>query len=496
MNPTYKIISNSLQTGSLDGFDGLLTCFLACDERSGERVLVVRSPNPDLPFTGRLHTLFGDQFYALTPENATLMRHMFPWLTAVPMQTDDGGTVIPSFGFGDRLGLATPGHIQALRAVTSDGEIYPILGQQSVRENARTGRTPQQVMDDAMWGVFQEGWQMPWGADADHLKQVSDLPAFVTSGYTFFTVDPGEYVDAEADTASLPVLTEKIAAQTWGELGTAPLSQKELVYSFQAFCEQAGWRCDTAEIELGALRAFAKYGRAVIHITKMFRALKELKPDGFDFEVSVDETETPTSLLEHFYIVSELRRLGVKFNSLAPRFPGRFEKGVDYIGDLTALEPELGRHAAIMRQFGGYRLSLHSGSDKFSVYPLLVKHAGHSVHVKTAGTTFLEALRVAAVVEPALFRQVLTLARERYTTDRVSYHVSADETRLPDPLTLTDDAFPSLLDDFHVRQALHVTFGSALTLYRGEILRMLKSHSEAYDQGLVKHFKRHLEPLA
>jgi len=118
------------------------------------------------------------------------------------------------------------------------------------------------------------------------------------------------------------------------------------------------------------------------------------------------------------------------------------------------------------------------------------------VHVKTAGTTFLEALRVAAVVEPALFRQVLTLARERYTTDRVSYHVSADETRLPDPLTLTDDAFPSLLDDFHVRQALHVTFGSALTLYRGEILRMLKSHSEAYDQGLVKHFKRHLEPLA
>ena len=496
MNPTYKILSHSVQTGELEGSEGPLTCMMARDERSGERVLVVRSPNTDLPFTGLQYSLFGDQFFALTPENAAILRQMFPWLNAVPMQTDDGGTVIPSFGFGDRLGLATPGHIQALRAVTSDGEIYPIFGQQSVRENARTGRTPQEVMDDALWGVFQEGWQSAWGADADHLKQVSDLPAFVDAGYTFFTVDPGEHVDAEADTAGVPVLMEKIAAQAWGELGTAPLHQTELVYSFQAFCEAAGWRCDTAEVEVGALRAFAKYGRAVIHITKMFRALQQLKPGGFDFEVSVDETETPTSLLEHFYIASELRRLGVKFNSLAPRFPGRFEKGVDYIGDLSTLDPELGRHAAIMRQVGGYRLSLHSGSDKFSIYPLLVKHAGHSVHVKTAGTSYLEALRVAAALDPALFRQVLTLACERYTTDRLSYHVSADESRLPDPQTLTDAALPALLDDFDVRQALHVTFGSALNRYRSEITQMLKTHAEAYDLGLVKHFKRHLEPLA
>ncbi|HWR65997.1 MAG TPA: tagaturonate epimerase family protein [Bellilinea sp.] len=495
MNSPYKILSHSVKTGDLEGSEGPLTCMMARDERSGERVLVVRSPNQDLQFTQRLYSLFGDQFFALTPENAAILRQMFPWLTPVPMEMDDGGMVIPSFGFGDRLGQATPGHIQALRAVTSDGDIYPILAQQSVRENARTGRTPQEVMDDAMWGVFQEGWQMPWGADADHLKQVSDLPVFVASGYTFFTVDPGEHVDAEADTAGVPVLMEKITGQTWGELGTAPLGQKELVYSFQAFCDQAGWRCDTADVELGALRAFAKYGRAVIHITKMYRALKELKPGGFDFEVSVDETETPTSLLEHFYIVSELRRLGVRFNSLALRFPGRFEKGVDYIGDLSTLEPELGRHAAIMRQFGGYRLSLHSGSDKFSIYPLLVKHAGRSVHVKTAGTSYLEALRVAAALETGLFRQVLTLAREHYTTDRVSYHVSAVESRLPDPSKLTDEALPALLDDFHVRQALHVTFGSALNRYRNEINQMLKSHAEAYDQDLVKHFKRHLEPL-
>ena len=124
-----------------------------------------------------------------------------------------------------------------------------------------------------LWGVFQEGWQSAWGADADHLKQVSDLPAFVEAGYTFFTVDPGEHVDAEADTAGVPVLMAKIAAQAWGETrdGAAPSDGTGL--QLPGILRRAGWRCDTAEVEVGALRAFAKYGRAMIHITKMFRAL-------------------------------------------------------------------------------------------------------------------------------------------------------------------------------------------------------------------------------
>src|SRR5690349_21108404 len=101
--------------------------------------------------------------------------------------------LLPSFGFGDRLGLATPGHIAALRA--AGGKLAPIFAQQSVRENTRTGRTPQQVMDDARRAVDAAGWDAPWGADADHVKTLEDLPPFVEAGYTFFTVDPGEYVD-------------------------------------------------------------------------------------------------------------------------------------------------------------------------------------------------------------------------------------------------------------------------------------------------------------
>ena len=190
------------------------------------------------------------------------------------------------------------------------------------------------------------------------------------------------------------------------------------------------------------MRAMVKYGRAIQHAVSMFKRLSEMK-DVFDFEMSVDETDSPTTPLEHFFIANELTRLGVKFTSLAPRFIGRFEKGVDYIGDLNALDVELAKHAAVTAHFGTYKLSLHSGSDKFSVYPLVAKHWGERIHVKTAGTSYLEALRVLAKHEPDLFLKIYSLGRERYETDKKTYHVSAKLDMLPN----TDD-LPSLLNDF------------------------------------------------
>jgi len=182
--------------------------------------------------------------------------------------------------------------------------------------------------------------------------------------------------------------------------------------------------------------------------------------------------------------------LGVKFTSLAPRFIGRFEKGVDYIGDLNALDVELEKHAAVTANFGTYKLSLHSGSDKFSVYPLVAKHWGGQIHVKTAGTSYLEALRVLAKHEPDLFLQIYSLGRERYDTDRRTYHVSAKLEMLPN----TDD-LPSLLNDFHAREVLHVTFGSALAHFEKEIKASLVNHADAYRMALETHFEKHLALL-
>jgi hypothetical protein len=212
--------------------------------------------------------------------------------------------------------------------------------------------------------------------------------------------------------------------------------------------------------------------------------------DRFDFEVSVDETDTPTTPLEHFFIANELNRLGVRFTSLAPRFTGNFEKGVDYIGDLNALDVELGKHAAVTAHFGTYKVSLHSGSDKFSVYPLVAKHWRERIHVKTAGTSYLEGLRVLAAYEPDLFLKIYSLGRDRYETDRRTYHVSAKLEMLPE-----EDDLPSLLDDFHARVVLHVTYGSALSQFGAEIKSSLGNHADAYRATLERHFRKHLALL-
>src|SRR5215207_6545472 len=379
-----------------------------------------------------------------------------------------------TFGFGDRLGLATPGHIAAVRA--AGGKFLPVFAQQSVRENERTRRTPQQVMDDAKRAVDAAGWDLPWGADADHLKTVDDLPSFVEAGYTFFTVDPGEHVDNAADVDSVDVLKQKIVGRNWDELSALYLNQSG----------QQLWGRFEAET---LMRATVKYGKAIQHAAAMFSRLSQIK-DGFDFEVSVDETDSPTTPLEHFFIANELTRLGVRFTSLAPRFSGRFEKGVDYIGDVNALDAELAKHAAVTAHFGTYKLSLHSGSDKFSVYPLIAKYWGGLIHVKTAGTSYLEALRVLAKCTPDLFLKIYELGCEYYEIDKRTYHVSAQLDQLPS----TDD-LPSLLDHFHAREMLHVTFGSTLAQFGAEIKQVLMKHETAYLEGLRTHFEKHLQLL-
>ncbi|MBI9049169.1 MAG: hypothetical protein JEZ00_07110 [Anaerolineaceae bacterium] len=378
----------------------------------------------------------------------------------------------PSFGFGDRLGLATPGHIAAVKGTN----FAPIFAQQSVRENARTRRTPQQVMDDALRAVEAAGWDAPWGADADHLKTVADMKSFVDAGFTFFTVDPGDHVDNAADIDSIQILREKTAAQKWEERSSIYL----------ASANEQPWGVFNEE---RLLRAIAKYGKAIDHTIMMYQQLKEMK-DSFDFEASVDETEAPTTPLEHYFIVNELTRAGVNFTSLAPRFIGRFEKGVDYIGDLDALDIELAKHAAVTKHFSTYKLSLHSGSDKFSVYPLIAKHWGKLLHVKTAGTSYLEALRTLAVKEPALFGRIWKMSLEKYPAERATYHVSGELDKVQAGLAPAD-----LLNDFHARQILHVTFGSALILFGNEIHGRLKKHADAYTENLQIHFAKHLDLL-
>jgi hypothetical protein len=417
----------------------------------------------------------------LSAGNAAELRERLPWLKPQTLGLSRAA------GCGDRLGLATPGHIRAVRSV---GGFAPIYAQQSMRENARTGRSPQQVVNDAMWGIFQEGWRDPWGADADHLKTTDDIDLCLAAGYTFFTVDPGDHVDNEAHTAPMEVLADKLHALPWNTLSDSPagLHERYLNHTF----EVEGLTIELDEVALA--RAAAKYGRAIAHTVRMYSHLAA-RSEAFELEMSVDETDTPTSIQEHFFIASELRRLGVEWVSLAPRYIGEFEKGVDYIGDLGAFDVELAKHAAIARVLGPYKLSIHSGSDKFSIYPIFARQAGELVHLKTAGTSYLEELRAIATVEPDLFRQILACAIERYPQDRATYHVSARLANVPQPDDLVDADLPGLLDQFDAREVLHVTFGSALDRYGPQLLATLREHEETHYALLDAHFRRHLSPF-
>lgn len=458
------------------------TYFLARLHENGERRLGIMGNAADF---SEIVAAGNIALCPLTPHNAAILRARLPWLNPVPLGRKT------SFGFGDRLGLATPGHIQALRTADPDGKIAPIFAQQSARENKRTGRTPQQVLDDAVWGIFQEGWRAPWGADADHGQELADFDAFIAAGYTFFTIDSSHHLDNAAQTDSLDTLQMKTAVLPWDTLQS---SYNDLHHRY---CRKPfGLEGLTLVFDEVILRrVLAKYGCALAHtITVAHELSARLNGKAYDLELSLDETDTPTSAHEHFFIANELTRCRIPIVSLAPRFVGKFQKGVDYIGDLDEFEGDLMRHTAIIRHFGSYKLSLHTGSDKFSLYPVIVRHAQGLVHVKTAGTSYLEAVRIAAQ-NPPLFRRMLDLARARFEQERKPHCLDAQLGKVPENGALPDIALPDLLEQFDARQVLHVTFGSILDEFGPGFHDFISQHERDYQAALEAHFIRHLDPL-
>lgn len=402
-----------------------------------------------------------------------------------------------SFGFGDRLGVANAGHIRSLYGYG----FKPILAQQSIRELTRTNRTPEQVMDAAVWSVLQEGYKDGFGSDADHLKSYADIDLMLGAGFTMFTFDPSEHVDNEADNYDNSKLNEKVSALPWGDLSDTYKNASGR-YSDKTIKVSDALTLNVTNENF--LRGYAKYGRAIIHIKKMYDHLAANAKEGkFEVEVSVDETESVTSPYEHFFFASELTRLGVKYVSLAPRFIGDFEKGIDYKGDLDVFKAEYQKHLAIVRYFGDYKISLHSGSDKFSVYKVIGSLKTALTHVKTAGTSYLEALRVVAAKQPKLFRVILDFCRDLYEKEKQSYHVSADINMVKAAEQYNDAELIDLFSSNDARQVLHVTFGKVLTeknengkfLFKDDLMNCLYENEDTHYEFLINHFHKHLEPF-
>lgn len=404
-----------------------------------------------------------------------------------------------SFGFGDRLGLATPGHVAAVAKT----DFAPIFAQQSVREMERTQRTPNEVMKAAQTHLAKLQWSQPWGADADHHKTAHDVKRSAAAGFTFFTIDPSAFVENNADRMTEAELSVAVQKQyNDGVWDSAAWQESYLDKIFDV---------DTMSLRFTReqlLRAAVKYARAIHHTAHVAAAIKfECIGRPFEIEVSVDETESVTSPLDHLFVGLELKRRKVpNVVSLAPRFIGEFEKGIDYRGDFKRFEQQLTEHVAVARYCGPYKISVHSGSDKFSIYPIIGRVCGNLLHLKTAGTSYLEALRVVARTAPELFAEICAFSRGRFDADRKSYHISTTQVEIdalrPFSRGAADEAL--YLDDRVGRQLLHVTFGSVLTQgtdskgrkFRHGILDALEKNPDLHLEFLVKHFDKHLSGLS
>ena len=423
-----------------------------------------------------------------SPANMAALRHEIDYLR--PELTG----LRSSVGLGDRLGVATPGHI----AAGAGSGFVLVLAQQSIREMSRTARSAQQVMDEATFGVFESGYDAGFGSDADHLKTTADVDVTAKAGFTFFTIDPSEHVDdtvANASESQLVEKHEKMIAD--GVPGAAGWRSKYLGKSLTIGSVKV--RFD----DLTLFRAVAKYGRAVAHTETMARHIAKTAPR-HELELSVDETALPTSVAEHLFIAHELSERGVKLISLAPRFIGEFEKGIDYKGDVRAFESALRDHVSIAEHYGPYKISIHSGSDKFAIYPIVSRVTGGRFHLKTAGTSYLEALRVIARSDSTLFREIIVFCRERFCTDKATYHISSTLEKVPAPSALKDAELEQIyLDENNGRQILHVTFGSVLTVkaadeqprFRGRLMSVLNREAQLYVEVLKKHIGRHIKGI-
>lgn len=422
--------------------------------------------------------------------NAKGLRERFPYTKPVLIGKQN------SYGLGDRLGNAGVAHLRSIRKTS----FKPVLAQQSIRELTRTNRTAEEVMDAASWAVFQAGFRDGFGSDGDHLKTTDDIDLMVKAGYTMFTIDPSDHVVNEALTMSEDELKSRFKELPWKELNDEP---------DEIFNRYEGKKIELVNATIGPvssedlMTSMVKYGKVIAHTRKLSDYLQKRYPDHpAELELSVDETDEPTTLFEHYLIASELSRLGVELVSLAPRFCGDFEKGIDFKGDLDQFKSEYSDHLAIAEMFGGYKLSIHSGSDKFSVYEAVGSLNRGAVHVKTAGTSYLEALRTVAEADPALFREILEYCRKRFDEDRKTYHISGRAEQIPDDKKLQDHQLKELLDDNDARQVLHVTYGSVLAgkdaeaaSFKGRLMKCLELNNELYEKNLERHFDKHLAPL-
>lgn len=406
-----------------------------------------------------------------------------------------------SFGVGDRFGHQGKAQLQAIINAKKDGINITPVWNKSHREHTIIHTEPASVRTEADQAVEKSGWGDSYYVDADHIN-LKNVDIFIDFS-DFFTLDVADFIGKSTTEDEINAFVNKYGKY----VGSLVIPRID----------------ETIEITRGQILEIArKVLFAVKEAGRIYRHIKSKKGvDDFITEVSMDETDIPQSPVEMFFILAAIADEGIPAQTIAPKFTGRFNKGVDYVGDVAQFEKEFNQDLAVIafavEEFGlpkNLKLSMHSGSDKFSIYKPMnkaLKKFDAGVHIKTAGTTWLEELIGLAAASGdglSIAKQVYAEALPRFDELCGPYAsvIDIDKDKLPSPEVVDQWSGDELADALrhdqscdkynpNFRQLMHVAY--KITAEMGtDYLNALEKYEKVIAEQVTENiYQRHIKRI-
>jgi len=406
-----------------------------------------------------------------------------------------------SFGIGDRFCHQGKAQLSAIMKAKEQGLNITPVWNKSHREHSIIGTKPADTRKEALDAVKALQWDGPYYVDADHIG-MGNVDLFIESS-DFFTLDVADFIGQQADKADVDAFVKKYSKY----IGSLAIDGIE----------------HTLNVAEETIRTIAgKFLLAVKQAGEIYRHISGAKdPGSFITEVSMDETDHPQTPVEMLFILAAIADEAIPAQTIAPKFTGRFNKGVDYVGDVAAFAKEFEEDLAVVAfavgEFGlpeNLKLSIHSGSDKFSIYPPIaaaLKRFDAGLHVKTAGTTWLEELIGLAMAAPdglSIAKEVYAKALDRFGELCGPYAtvIDIDTSELPTAeqvqawdgqsfaLALRHNQSCQQYNPY-LRQLLHVGYKIAAEMGT-RFTNALDKHEDIIAQNVAENiYQRHIKPV-
>jgi len=406
-----------------------------------------------------------------------------------------------SIGIGDRFAHQAKAQLRAFQMLAKEGvDVVPVWNK-SNREHTFIGSEPQSVFDAGQAAVKGLGWRKSWHVDADHIR-LDNVDRFIPCS-DFFTIDVADSIGKPASASDVQAFVAR---------------HPELVGTVEIIGINEPFTTTQSDV----VRVASKYLLAVQDAGVIYRHIAKAKGEGnMIAEVSMDETDAPQTPSELLVILAALADEKIRLQTIAPKFTGRFNKGVDYMGDLVLFEKEFNDDLAIaahaVATYGlptNLKLSVHSGSDKFSLYPMIRRacaRTGAGMHLKTAGTTWLEELIGLAEAGGdglSLAKEIYAYALEHVEELCAPYAsvIDIDRTKLPAASQVNQWSGPRFASvmrhipghpefNLNVRQLLHVSFKLAAKA-GSRYTDLLKVNEEIVGKQVTENiYDRHMRAL-